>query len=235
MHRRRILDADPSLARWVPETERAALNEAIVPRLTSVAVGTWVPPSTEPEPGHLGYLIVDGLLIRELFVSGARSVELLGQGDLLRPWDEDAASFVETRWVVHQLLELAVLDRAVVERVGRWPELVTALAERSVRRSRSLAVHAAIEGIRGLDKRLIALFWHLAERWGTRSAEAEGIFVPLDLTHQNLSDLVAARRPSVTTALGVLREAGVLERTEDGWILRGAPPEPRGQAGRPPE
>jgi CRP/FNR family transcriptional regulator, cyclic AMP receptor protein len=225
LRRRRLLDADPSLAGWIPEKDRASLNEGIAPVIASLAVGTWDPPRSEPEPGHLGYLIVDGLLIRELFVAGARSVELLGRGDLLRPWDEDAASFVQARWVVHQTVELAVFDRAVVERICRWPELVAALSERAMRRSRSLAVHAAIEGIRGLDTRLLTLFWHLAERWGKRTEG--GILIPLDLTHQNLSDLVAARRPSVTTALGSLREQGLVERAQEGWILRGDPPDAR--------
>lgn len=36
--------------------------------------------------------------------------------------------------------------------------------------------------------------------------------------------VVAARRPSVSTALAELREAGRVERVEGGWVLHGGPP-----------
>jgi CRP-like cAMP-binding protein len=117
-----------------------------------------------------------------------------------------------------------VLDRRVSQAVGRWPELVAALAERGLRRSRSLAVHAAIENIRGIDRRLLTLFWHFAERWGERGPD--GVRIPLDLTHQMLSELVGARRPSVTTALGLLRREGLLVPVDGGWVLTGEPPVP---------
>ncbi len=46
-----------------------------------------------------------------------------------------------------------------------------------------------------------------------------GLEVPL--THALLAELVAARRPSVTTALGDLRDAGRIERRGQAWILHG--------------
>jgi hypothetical protein len=46
------------------------------------------------------------------------------------------------------------------------------------------------------------------------------------LTHATLAELVAARRPSVTTAVTRLHERGVLTRESGGWRLRGTvPPE----------
>jgi hypothetical protein len=39
-----------------------------------------------------------------------------------------------------------------------------------------------------------------------------------------LSDLVAARRPTVSSALGELGRAGRLRPEPDGWILTGEPP-----------
>jgi Crp-like helix-turn-helix domain len=45
----------------------------------------------------------------------------------------------------------------------------------------------------------MALFWHLAERWGRVSGN--GVLVPLALTHRILGQLVGARRPTVSTAL----------------------------------
>ena len=48
-----------------------------------------------------------------------------------------------------------------------------------------------------------------------------GVHVELGLTHEQLGRLVGARRPSVTTALGALRAAGLLDRTGDGYVLLG--------------
>jgi hypothetical protein len=220
--RRPLPDADPGLAGLIGSDAVASARRSLLVAIRRLPVGEWRPDRSEPEPGHLGYLIVAGLITRELQLAGAGSVELLGQGDLLRPWDEDAASFVDARWLVREPVELADLDRGVTTRLCEWPELVSAIAERGLRRSRSLAVHSAIESMRGLEDRLIALFWHLAERWGERAAG--GVVVPLLLTHQSLSELIGARRPSVTTALGDLRRRDLLVRVEEGWILRGDPP-----------
>jgi CRP-like cAMP-binding protein len=82
-----------------------------------------------------------------------------------------------------------------------------------------------------VDDRLLVVMWFLAERWGR--VRPEGVVLPLKLTHQLLAALVGAKRPSVTTALGELTTAGLLERRDDGsWLLHGEPPE---QPGRPRE
>jgi CRP-like cAMP-binding protein len=122
---------------------------------------------------------------------------------------------------------MAVLEPQAAARAAHWPALVEAITDRGMRRSRSLAVWAAIEAIRGIDKRLWVLFWHLAEHWG--EVEPDGaIVVPLNLTHETLSILVGARRPSVSTALSRLASAGRLKRVPGrGWRLRGEPPPPR--------
>ena len=38
-------------------------------------------------------------------------------------------------------------------------------------------------------------------------------------------DLVAARRPSVTSALQGLAREGLISRADDGWLLHGEPPD----------
>ncbi|MBS1860679.1 MAG: winged helix-turn-helix domain-containing protein [Actinobacteria bacterium] len=73
------------------------------------------------------------------------------------------------------------------------------------------------------------ILWHFADRWGR--VRRDGVVVDLQLSHRTLGELVGARRPTVTSALGRLREAGRLAATEDGrWLLLGEPP---GFAGRP--
>jgi DNA-binding GntR family transcriptional regulator len=44
-----------------------------------------------------------------------------------------------------------------------------------------------------------------------------------------LADLVAARRPTVTSALSDLSRRGLVRAVGEGWLLSGPPP------GRPPE
>ena len=171
-------------------------------------------------------MIIDGLMVRELAVAGARSIELLNFGDLLRPWLEDAASFVDARWRVVEPVSIAELDPPMAALAGRWPPLMSALMDRGMRRSRSLAVSAALENIRGIDRRLWVLLWHLAERWGKREPDGS-VLLPLRLTHETLAILVGARRPTVTGALAALDEKGQVERVpRSGWRLRGDPPGP---------
>lgn len=66
------------------------------------------------------------------------------------------------------------------------------------------------------------LFWELADRWGT--VRGDGVHVPLRLTHAVLADLVAARRPTVTKALGELAGRSAVAWTGADWLLTGAPP-----------
>jgi CRP-like cAMP-binding protein len=90
-------------------------------------------------------------------------------------------------------------------------------------RSRHLALELAIVQERRVDRRLHMLLWHLADRWGRMTSDGAQVTAPL--THSLLAELVAARRPSVSTALGQLSEAGVLTRTGEAWILTGDPPD----------
>jgi CRP-like cAMP-binding protein len=73
-----------------------------------------------------------------------------------------------------------------------------------------------------VDVRLHMLLWHLASRWG--KVGNEGVTLPLRLTHAVLSELVAARRPTVTSALTQLAKRELVQPTGTGWLLRGDPP-----------
>jgi len=219
----RILEVDAELGGAL---DGASLRRATI-ELQAEALrlepGEWRAPESPPEPGHLGLLIIDGLMTRHLEVEGARCAELLGSGDLLRPWQEDAASFVHARWRILQRAEVAILTAEVSARLCRYPPLIEALVERSMNRSRSMAVFSAIDNVIGVERRLRLLLWHLAERWGR--VERDGVLMPLRLTHQMIADLVGSRRPSVTTALTRLADAGEITQEDDGgWRLHGSPP-----------
>ena len=76
----------------------------------------------------------------------------------------------------------------------------------------------------GIEKRLIILFWHLADRWG--KVTKEEVRVALPLSHGMIAKLVGSRRPTVTTAMGKLRDEGKIIRNGDGaWVLCGPPPD----------
>jgi hypothetical protein len=223
--RANLLETDPDLGRYLQPDSVRALRSSLRADVLELKPGPWLPPRRSPEPGHLGYLILSGMMVRRVTVDRSRSGELLASGDLIRPWLEDPVSFCDADWQVMEPCQLAILSRTVALRLCARPELNAALLDKQMERSRSLAINAATENVRGLDTRLLVLFWHLAERWGQR--EGDHVIVPLRLTHETLSILIGARRPSVTTALSDLSAEGVLKRRDDdAWVLTGGPPQP---------
>ncbi len=223
-----IIDADPELGDLLDEAERERARREALTRERRLSVGRWdAANSVEQEKHHRGFMVSDGLLSREVNVLGRRCVELIGPGDVLRPWSWDAEGShvqAEVGWAVLEPTRLAVLDHGLVQRIAPWPQLGVELFARGTRRAHHLAVALAIAHHPRVEDRLVLTLWHLAERWG-RVAK-DGIAVPLPLSHQRLADLIGAHRPSVTSAMGELARAGQLSRREDGvWVLHGAPPE----------
>ena len=213
----RLLDADPALGEGLGPEQELEAREELVARVIVIAKGPWEPPAAEPR-GHLGYLVLGGFLMREVTVGSSRSVELLTVGDLLRPWQEDPTSYSTSRWSALEETRVAVLEPDVARRIGRHPQIVSLLVERTMCRARNLAVLWAIANTVGLEKRILMLFRHLAERWGR--VTPDGVAISLRITHQMVADLVGARRPSATTALVGLAERDALRRTSGGgWLL----------------
>jgi len=223
-----LIDADPELADLVEEDDRDRARREARTRLRRLSPGEWNPTGAiEPDAHHRGFLIVDGLISREVEVIGRSCVELLGAGDVIRPWSwDEVGSHVqaEVGWTVLEPSRLAVLDHRLVVRINPWPQLGLELFSRGTRRAHALAVSLAIAHHQRVDDRLLLTLWHLAERWGR--VVPEGITVPLPLSHQRLADLVGAHRPAVTSAMGELVRSGDLSRRADRtWLLHGAPPE----------
>jgi len=223
-----LVEADPDLGeRLDPEELQRAHRDALV-RIRRLSTGEWdAAGAVEEGSHHRGFLIVDGLLSREVEVMARRCVELLGQGDVMRPWSWDSEGShvqAEVGWKVLEPSRLAVLDNGLVTRIAPWPQLGVELFNRGIRRAHALAVSLAIAHHQRVDDRLLLTLWHLAERWGR--VHTEGVVVPLPLSHQRLADLVGAQRPSVTTAMGDLTRAGTISRRDNGdWVLHGSPPE----------
>lgn len=159
-------------------------------------------------------------------MDGRFGAELLGAGDLLRPWQGEEQSPptipLSTVWQVIEPVRMAVLDEQFARRIGRYPQLCGRLVGRALERSRNLTVNMAIVHHARVDVRLNMLFWYLAGRWGR--VRSDCVILPLRLTHSVLADLTAARRPTVSSALAELIKSGLVQTSEDGWLLMGKPP-----------
>ena len=231
----RVLDVDEQLGRGLEGDRLAEARLRLSGRLLALAKGHWDVASLRGTTSlSAGLLIVDGFIGRELLVDDRASVELLGPGDLLRPWDEPESlvPFVVT-WNVLSPVRAIVLGPAFASQVRAFPEVSLALLSRVHARAQRLAESQAIAHTSAIKDRLHAMLWHLADRWGR--VTADGVVVPLALSHRMLAELVGARRPTVSAALAELARAGVVVRRVDGtWLLaqstpprRMSPPAPR--------
>ncbi len=221
----RVLEEDPGLAEVVPRDRRERAIAECVAREARIPVGRWRGGPAVADSGGIGLLVLGGLLVRRVGIDGRYGAELLGEGDLLRPWegeDEMPTLPVTTGWRVLESARIAILDESFLGHLSDYPELGGLLVGRAVARSRGMAVNMAIVHQARVDVRLHMLFWHMAGRWGR--VGSGGVTVPLRLTHAVLAELAAARRPTVTSALTTLAKRGLVRPTEAGWMLSGDPP-----------
>lgn len=221
----RVLEEDPGLAEGIPSEMRERAVSECLAREVTIPTGRWRGDPAVAGRGGIGLLVLEGVLVRRVGIDGRFGAELLGDGDLLRPWegeDELPTLPMTTGWRVLDSARLAVLDEAFMGHLSAYPQLGGRLVGRAVGRSRSIAVNMAIVHQARVDVRLHMLFWHLAARWGR--VGSGGVTVPLRLTHAVLAELAAARRPTVTSALTALAKRGVVRPTEAGWVLSGDPP-----------
>jgi CRP/FNR family transcriptional regulator, cyclic AMP receptor protein len=226
LRRASLLDLDPDLgSSMTPECFGQAQVELLV-KLGRFATGP-LPGQLDglgsPVRGPLGLLVVDGLIGVELLTNDVASVELLGPGDLIRPWQpfgDEGLLEADVRWSALSETRLAVLDAKTAARLVRYPEIYGVLIERLTARSHRLAVTQTICQLNRVDQRVLTMLWHLAGRWGR--VTARGTLMPLAIPHRVLSQLVGARRPTVSTACGELTRRGEVERQPDGsWLLTG--------------
>jgi CRP/FNR family transcriptional regulator, cyclic AMP receptor protein len=222
----RVLEEDPDLYERLPESQRArALAEAVAP-VEVLGLGVWDEPADSDHRDNLGLLVLDGILARRVTLGRFECTELLGPGDLLRPWSfASAYGSVPSAvtWNVVHPVRLATLDRRFSLAVAPWPEVSAALMDRIIQRTRWLAFQLAVSNVVRIDTRLLLMLWHFADRWGRMTLDGARVHIPV--THTVLASVVGARRPSVTTALGRLQSERLIERLpEGGWLLHGQPP-----------
>lgn len=222
----RVFEEAPELLQQVDDGEASSVRR-LTTQMLRLEPGVWQVKLRDHElRGHLGLLVLDGLLTRQVVIGEATCAELLGGGDVLRPWTEQQSGISsiasESRWHVVKPTRVAILNAGFALQICRWPGVTAAIIDRVVQRARWLSFHLAVCHIVGVEVRLLIVLWHFADRWGR--VTPAGVKLPLPLSHGLLAGIVGARRPTVSTALGVLRTRGLVERTEDGWLMHGDPP-----------
>ena len=223
----RVLAVDPELGLRIPADEISHARQQLVAPVLELPVGHWDVPHGDGSHGRLGFLVLEGLLARDMTLAGRTATELLGEGDVVQPWlaqREEGLIPYRVGWHVLMPVRLAVLDDAFSRSLARWPQVMSTLLERAVRRTHRMSIHEALLQLSPVETRLLVLFWHLAERLG--HVTPAGIALRLRLPHALLGQLVGCRRASVTTALQHIYATGDVARRDDGtWLLHGDPPD----------
>src|SRR3954451_4118489 len=81
-----LLKADPDLGSFLADNRRAEAERKLLVTTHRLAVGRWdVPRLSNASADHVGLLMLEGVIARELIVADHVSAELLGPGDLIRP------------------------------------------------------------------------------------------------------------------------------------------------------
>jgi CRP/FNR family transcriptional regulator, cyclic AMP receptor protein len=222
-----VLEAEPALCEGIDPRNLSGAARSATAATWTLSRGHW---QSEPwmfdRRGSLGLMVLEGLIARQVMVGEMESVELVGPGDVLRPWaevDRELAQQARESWIVTRRVRLALLDRTFAMSVSAWPEIAANLSDRVAMRVGWMALFSAIQSVRRVDDRLLAILWSYADRWGR--VTPGGVLLELALTHRLLAGVIGARRPSVTTALKSLEEGGALTRRRDrSWLLHGQRP-----------
>lgn len=222
----RVLEFDPDLGAGIDARGwEMAVAMGVAPEFTFQR-GRWEF-SPRPERGGFGALILEGMILIRIDAGGRSHIEMLGEGDVVSPWvgnGRDLSSPSALTASVVSQARVALLDRRFAVRTARWPEIHAALIQRCIERSRRLSLQSAINALPRIQERVEVTLWALADRFGR--VTPDGIVVELPISHLQLADIVAAQRPSVSTAVARLEDHGRLERVaRRTWLLRAPAPE----------
>jgi len=221
----RVLEVDPDLGIGILHPQWELATAASTAPAFEFERGPWrfEPP---PEPGSFGALILDGMMLIRIEAGTRSHIEMLGPGDVVSPWVGSGAELSAPTQLTASVVaraRVALLDRRFALRTARWPEIHAGLIQRCIDRSRRLSLQSAINALPRIEERVEVTLWELAYRFGR--VTREGIVVDLPISHSQLADIVAAQRPSVSTAVIRLEDQGQISRTaRRTWLLRGSPP-----------
>lgn len=219
-----MLEINPDLAvDLTPDQMRLALDALVVPtiKIQCGQLDSEVCANDGRVIGSLlGLLVIDGVVVREMKLGPHVSAQLCGPGDLLelRSTRDQRCLPASATVSVPGTTVFALLDDRVLAASRRWPQVGGRLLAQAMGQIGDAGAHQAISQLARVDDRILALFWHLADRWGR--VVSDGVRIDLPLTHETIGHLIGARRPTVTLGLRALRAAGLLQRQVDGaWLL----------------
>lgn len=163
----------------------------------------------ENDEGHEMYLIVSGLV--KVFKSDAaghiKTLTFLRDGDF---FGEMALLDVEARSASAQFMEdtdLMVLDgRSFRGIVDDYPILALKMLKTMSMRLREANRQIEDLAFRNLPGRVASTILRLADKHGADTAD--GRLITVELTHQELADLVGTAREVITSILNAFRKAG---------------------------
>jgi CRP/FNR family transcriptional regulator, cyclic AMP receptor protein len=215
-----LLDVEPELGEWIAPSERDPAARATRVVAVEVVRGPFEPSEVfAAGQDGFGALVISGLICREVWVSGQPAMRLFGPGDVFL--DEPGAAETlepEGAWSASLTTRLAILDDRLLVAVRRWPRLMRGICARLQQCHETTLVQLSISHQPRVEDRVVALFRLLAARWGRMTAE--GLVVPIGLTHEAIGRMIGARRPTVTLALRELGRDGRLQRDDGGrWLL----------------
>lgn len=217
----RLLDLDPDIGEGIPSADWELARSATPVPVIQLPRGEWSLPQRAGERRDLHALVVvEGMLGREIALGGHYMLELLCHGDaLLLP---GASPYQRRLGGTNRLTALgrariAVLSDSFLRAGARWPQLLSNLHRRIEAQRERLAIQGLAAHLPRAQDRLLLMLWLLADNCG--HVTPEGTVLPLALTHEALGKLAAARRPTVTLALGALEERGWILRNPSGHLI----------------
>ncbi|WP_210491121.1 Crp/Fnr family transcriptional regulator [Patulibacter sp. SYSU D01012] len=214
----RVLRLEPALTQGLSRPTLVEAERRCLARTVHLRPCSWKVAEGLAEHDARYAIVLEGFALRRTRVAGQRFVELLGPGELLGAADQARDDASVTLRAVTPVV-CAVLDRDFFRLASAWPEVGQNITAMALERAAELAHHAALLRISPLHRRVHAVLWRLGEHWGRMTPR--GVRLPFPLTQADIADLVAATRPSVNLALGVLRDRGIAEEERTGcWVLR---------------
>jgi CRP-like cAMP-binding protein len=218
----RLLEAVPGLADGLEPGELAEARRLLVVPAYDFAPGELDLPalrSREEVAGHCwGIVIISGAVLNNVRITDRICTRLFGPGDLVL-LDGPVSDTIPTHWgwMIKQRARIALLDDRTLTAGQRWPLILRLVHERAAQVGRHGLLNRAISQLPRVEDRLLAFFWMVADQRG--NARADGIWLDLPLTHDELGQLVGARRPTVSLGLRKLSERGHLTVEDHGFLL----------------
>ena len=217
----RLLDIARRLGAELPRNELADARRLIVVPVVTIPGGQWECSELRRMVGAcgVGCVIAEGVIAHDLVAGERVAKHLLGPGDVLAPAVRTGRYLpLLRRFAVTDRARLAILDESFHAVVRRWPAIARALVVQVEEQLERVAVQQLISQLPRAEQRIVALLWHLADRWG--HDEQDGMVLPLTLSHEAISRLVGGRRSTVSAALRALANGGlVVRRANDTWLL----------------